>query len=227
MPAQLEVMRSETKYLVSRREAARLADRLGILLMPDAFNGKDRYTVRSLYFDTPDRDDVFDKDVGAFYRKKLRIRIYDTNQQKAKLELKEKVGGIQRKRSLWISREAAAKLSSGDADALLSLNDPFALELYALIKKAVYRPVAVVEYDRQAFTYPLGDVRITFDSNVRANLSNFDLFCKDMQFDTVYPDVVMEVKYTGFLPEFICDILSDHDPVRDSVSKYYLSAQDE
>jgi len=101
MPHNLSVMRSETKYLVSPAQAMRLRERLSLFLEPDAFNGQNSYTVRSLYFDTPENGDVFDKDVGAFYRHKLRIRIYDTAQEKAKLELKEKSGSVQKKRSAW------------------------------------------------------------------------------------------------------------------------------
>ena len=226
MPQKLDVMRSETKYLLSRFEAARLCDRLKLFLSPDTFNNDNDYTIRSLYFDTPENDDVFDKDLGAFYRHKLRLRIYDVSQERAKLEFKEKSGGVQRKRSVWVTRAMAKRLASGDFSVIGHRNDPFLDELYVLTQEKAYRPLIVVEYERRAFTYPLGDVRVTFDKNVRANRSNFDLFDPNMQFTSVFPDVVMEVKYTGFLPEFIADLLSDHNPVRDSVSKFYLSADE-
>lgn len=224
--AALEVMRSETKHLMSRREAARLSDRLKVIMSPDAYNADGSYTVRSLYFDTPENDDVFDKDVGTFSRRKIRLRIYDTNQPNAKLELKEKKGGVQRKRSVWVTKALAQRLAKGDLSVLRNRGDALLDELYVLMSAKLYRPSVVVEYERKALTYPPGNVRVTFDSDVRACRSNFDLFDPDMQFVSVFPDVVTEIKYTGYFPEALSDIISDHCPIRDSVSKYFLSAEE-
>ena len=224
--AALNVMRSETKHLLSRTEAARLKERLKFLMKPDSYSPDGSYKVRSLYFETPDRRDMFDKDVGAYARRKIRLRIYDPNQQKAKLELKEKRGSVQRKRSAWVTKAMALRLIEGDFSVLYNRNDPFLDELYVMMTTEIYRPFVVVEYDRQAYTYPLGDVRVTFDSGVRASRSNFNIFDPDMQFVSVFPDVVAEIKYTGYFPEILSDIISDHCPVRDSVSKYFLSAEE-
>lgn len=222
----LEVMRSETKYLVSPYEAARIKEKLLFVMKPDSFSENGSYKVRSLYFDTPDLSDMFDKDVGSFSRRKIRLRIYDTAQEKAKLELKEKRGNVQRKRSVWVTKAMCERLSQGDVSVLANRENGFLDEMHLLMTLNVYRPYIVVEYDRQAFCYEFGDVRITFDSNVRVSRSNLNLFDSEMQFISVYPDVVMEVKYTGFFPEILSDILSDVNPIRDSVSKYYLSAEE-
>ena len=37
----------------------------------------DAYVVRSIYFDSPDDKDYYDKQGGEIVRKKLRLRIYD------------------------------------------------------------------------------------------------------------------------------------------------------
>ena len=81
-------MRSETKYLVSHSDAARIKEKLLLVMKPDSYSENGSYRVRSLYFDTPDLADMFDKDVGVYSRKKVRLRIYDTAQENAKLELK-------------------------------------------------------------------------------------------------------------------------------------------
>jgi len=219
----LDVTRSETKYLLSRAEAARLQTRLSHVLLPDEYGGTEPYRIRSLYFDTPDGGDAFDKDLGAFYRKKIRLRVYDTAQEKAKLELKEKQGACQRKQSVWVTKAFVSRLAQGDLSVLHGQGNAFLERLYVIMQTGCYRPSAVVEYDRVAFTYPFGDVRITFDSGVRACRTSFDLFNPDMVFSSVYPDVVMEVKYTGFYPTALADLLESINPVRDSVSKYFLS----
>lgn len=216
-------MRSETKYLLSRAEALRLQAKLSRFLSPDSFSGSESYRIRSLYFDTPDGSDAFDKDLGAFYRKKIRLRTYDPAQERVKLERKEKAGACQHKRSVWVTRAFAEELSKGNLSVLANRQNDFLDALYTEMTLGAYRPSVMVEYDRRAFEYPLGDVRVTFDSGVRASRSNFDLFDPNAVFSSVYPDVVMEVKYSGFYPEFLADLLADHDPVRDSVSKYFLS----
>ncbi len=101
--------------------------------------------VRSLYFDTIDDTDYTEKEDGYEYRKKIRLRIYSPSANNAKLEMKEKLGDNQRKRSLNISKEHALELISGRYECLLSYENPFALgvifcyDATALYAKMHYR----------------------------------------------------------------------------------------
>ncbi len=218
----LVVMRRETKYHIAYQDYIVLAEKLSKLIEPDKFsqNGKG-YIVRSLYFDNYGSNDFFDKDIGCFYRKKLRIRIYDPNQDRAKIEIKEKFGSNQRKRSAWLTRNEVYEVINGNPSVLLGKGNDFLDEVYALIMTEGYHPAVTVEYDRRAYVYHTSNVRITFDGKVRANYGNFDLFDPDMQFVEVTPEVIMEVKYSGFMPQFIYDIIGSYNANNDSVSKYY------
>ncbi len=68
-----------------------------------------------------------------------------------------------------------------------------------------YRPKTVVEYDRFAFIAPENSIRITFDSGIRANEVNFNIFDRNLVLNSVMSPfaVVLEVKYNGFLLSYI------------------------
>lgn len=97
-----EVLRNEKKFLLGTAE---FLQKSGELLHEDAHNGAQGYMIRSLYFDTEYDGDFFDKEYGMEARKKLRLRIYDPASVFAVLEMKQKQGEQQRKRSLKLRRE--------------------------------------------------------------------------------------------------------------------------
>ena len=81
--------------------------------------------IRSLYFDTPDDQDFQDKVDGLELRRKLRLRTYSPQSDFAMLEMKQKQGPYQRKRSLRLAREDAQRLCRGDYRPLQKMADPF------------------------------------------------------------------------------------------------------
>lgn len=83
--------RNELKFEVSDREIARMKYRLFPLMRCDSHQNSDGYAVRSLYF-----DDIYDtcmkeKEEGAGYRIKYRLRIYNADMDLIRLEKKEQV----------------------------------------------------------------------------------------------------------------------------------------
>lgn len=218
----LETLRMEKKYLLNLSEMYSLNRVLSRVLREDAHNGAEGYAVRSLYFDTPDNSDFRDKADGCEMRRKIRLRIYDTGAQTAKLELKEKQGELQRKRSLIMARAQAQAMCSGDYTPLLSMNTDFSLELYGRMKQYCYRPKCIVEYDRKAFILPENSTRITLDSNLRATEAAYDLYSAKLN---LYPvgiahSCTLEVKYSRFLLSYIKDLVSLTGRTQTSVSKY-------
>ena len=114
----LEVNRRELKYQLNVAQIPSIRRRLSAFLLPDEHGGADGYSVRSLYFDTPADSDFLDKVDGIDCRQKIRRRIYGESGP-VKLELKQKSGGFQRKRSIPVSREEAAALMAGNWEFLL------------------------------------------------------------------------------------------------------------
>ena len=220
-----EVLRQEKKYAINAADGAALRQRLGPVMLGDAHNGAHGYVIRSLYFDTPDDQDFQDKVDGLELRRKLRLRTYSPQSDFAMLEMKQKQGPYQRKRSLRLAREDAQRLCRGDYRPLQKMADPFAAECYGLMHCRCYRPRAVVEYRRQAYIARENHIRITLDSQIAATESRWDLFDARLP---LYPvldpfQLVLEVKYNGFLLSYIKDLLDLVGRPELSVSKYCLA----
>ena len=222
-----QVLREEKKFLINMAEFCQKSHLLEQVLFQDEHNGIHGYRVRSLYFDTPYDRDFFEKRAGTELRQKVRLRIYDTEQTFAMLEMKQKQGVQQLKRSLKISREDAVRIIKGDLSPLLTYREPFAAEIYAFMQIHAYRPVTIVEYHRKAFLAKENKIRITFDSQIVATESSVDLFDPNLNMNPVLDpyDVVMEVKFNGFLLGYIRGLINSIDKTELSVSKYVLARQ--
>ena len=221
----IDVFREEKKYVCNLLEATYIKNTLTGVLSGDPFQGYKPYLVRSLYFDSYRDTDYKEKEDGLSERKKVRLRVYSPDAKKAKLELKQKSGCMQRKQSLTITREHAMELIAGNTEVLREYPDAFAEHMYNLMKTEMYIPKTVVEYDRVAFTAPINNIRLTIDSGVRANEGYFNIFDKEL---SLYPvmdpaKVILEVKYNKFLLSYIKDALRCVDKIEASASKYVMA----
>lgn len=219
-----QVNRREIKYLLTLPVYYRYADVFANVLQEDKHSSASGYMVRSLYFDTPDNTDFHEKEDGTDPRRKVRLRCYDPTQGPVLLELKQKEGVRQLKRSLSMTREDAQKLIDGHYEVLLGYKEPFAKECYGLMRTRYYRPCCIVEYRRRAFVMQTNNIRITFDSQLRSNKNSVDLFSTNLPLTPIMDDfnIILEVKYDGFLLSYIRDILAYIDKNEISAGKYYL-----
>lgn len=220
-----EVYRQEKKYFMNQITMQKLSQRLDPIMLQDKHNGSQGYSIRSLYFDTPDERDYYEKIEGVAIRRKIRLRIYDPASSFAMLELKQKEGNYQKKRSIRISRADAVSLTSGSYSCLLSYPDPFASECYGLMSRLCYRPKTVVEYRRKAYIAKENNIRITLDHNIRATETRFDLFDEHLNMCPVLDayNGILEIKYNGFLLSYIKSLVNTADMSELSVSKYCLA----
>lgn len=221
----VEVLRREEKYPLSVIDMSNYKAKFSAILMPDKFSKNGSYMVRSLYFDTPDDKDFFDKLKEQNLRRKIRLRIYSPYDTKAKLELKQKENIFQKKRSLTISREDAVELINSNYSVLLKYDDDFAREIYSIMCMYAYKPKSIVEYQRYALMAKENNIRLTFDSEIRATESSFDLFSENLPLNPVFPKdkIVFEVKYDKFLLGYISEIISTINVKNITSSKYCLS----
>lgn len=219
------ISRKEKKFLVDLASAKKLEGLLSQVMPGDPHNGSRGYPVRSLYFDTLHDRDFAEKMFGTDPRRKVRLRVYDPAADFALLELKQKQGENQRKRSLPLTQAEARRLIDGDFDVLLGREEPFAAEMHALMSINGYRPKAVVEYDRTAFIAKENKTRVTFDRSIRATELNCDLFDPKLPLYPVFDpfNVVLEVKFDGFLLSYVRSALNMADKSELSVSKYCLA----
>ena len=219
------VTRVEKKYLLDETAVYGLHFRLQAAVPTDPMSGTAGYMVRSLYFDTLYDNDYYDKQNGLESRKKVRLRIYDANDQSAKLELKEKRGVNQWKRSLSISRADAQRLIQMDYGVLARMDTPFAQEMYNIMQTGLYIPRTIVQFNRTAYMLTTNDIRITLDTKMMASESDFNLFSDKLSFYPILIPTILEVKYNHFLLGYLRQILSGTDQLALSVSKYCLARQ--
>ena len=222
-----QVYREEKKFLINLEEFRKLSHHLEQFLTEDEHNGTLGYRVRSLYFDTMYDKDYFEKLDGVELRRKIRLRIYNPEDNFALLEMKQKQGQYQLKRSLRITRDDANAMIRGDYTPLLHYPEDFAAECYALMQMQVYRPKTIVEYNRKAFIAKENKIRITFDNQIVSTESDMNLFAKDLNMNPVLDPflAVLEVKFNGFLLDYIKNLLSGAQKSELSVSKYMLARQ--
>ena len=198
-------LRHEVKHQISPQEDLVLASRLGKLFPRDGHAGPDgSYRVTSLYFDTP-------------YDTALREKLDGV------LEKKWKVNGLCGKRSARLTLEEAERLLSGEDAFLLERGEPLLSELYHKLRGTLLRPRTVVCYDREAFLYAPGNVRVTLDRDLRT-CGDSTGFLSPGSFPLKPLDAltVLEVKYDAFLPDLVRLAVQTPDRRAGACSKYAL-----
>lgn len=218
-------LRYELKYYINYNTYIVLKKLLSSFMTIDKnANNSNTYHIRSLYFDDYSNSAYYEKINGIFKRKKYRFRIYNLSSNNIMLECKEKIGDVTKKDSLQISNLIYKDIISdnisnipNDDNSLLSsfLYDYHTLSL---------SPVVIVDYIREPYTFSAGDVRITFDMNLETSINSCDLFDSNQFLTKVFDKdiLILEVKYTNFLPRFISDLLNEIVAERCAVSKYVL-----
>lgn len=212
--------RHELKFIISKNMAEILKQRLSLIMKIDD-NGKNGYFIRSLYFDTPSSDAYYEKLNGVLYRKKYRIRLYNKDDNFIRLERKLKHNNLTSKDQTIISKELCENIINNNIYTFKT-SDNLLREFLIDRNIKVLRPSVIVDYYRLAFTYPVSDVRITFDYNISSGKYNYDLFDYDENTYKVIDDktIVLEVKYNEILPEIIALILNTVPTFRSAYSKF-------
>lgn len=216
--------RNEWKYHISLWEAKLLKRRLQPFLKLDSHAADGKYMIRSLYFDDLWNSSYEEKMMGVETRQKWRIRIYNCSDANIKLERKKKRGSYIHKDSASITHEEFDKILAGDYGFLLTHRAPLCREFYYESVARMQRPKVIVDYERVPMIQEEGDVRITFDSDVRAAIGSNDIFDPTLPTLAVLEPgmLVLEVKFTEFLPDIIRELLPPEGQQFLAVSKYTL-----
>ena len=219
-----EQFRHELKYRISEEEHDLLKLRLPAFLAPDPHAEGGSYLIRSLYFDDYWNSAYEDKDSGVLMRKKYRIRIYNYSDRIIRLERKKKFERYIFKESAPLTREQLYAILEGSFDFLLHSPHPLLQEFYVECVCSQMRPRTIVDYDREPWVRDEGTVRLTFDRNVRAAVGSFDILDPSLPVLSVMPpgEMIMEVKFTEFLPQIVREILPPKGSELEAYSKYVL-----
>ncbi|MGL4737006.1 MAG: polyphosphate polymerase domain-containing protein [Cellulosilyticaceae bacterium] len=222
--------RHELKYDISYAEYMVLHQKLRFLIQPDSYvDESGRYKVTSLYFDNLDDKVLREKMDGVSRREKFRLRYYNDATSNIKLEKKQKVNGLCLKTSAAISKDACERLLAGEDDWMDDRSHSLQQELDFQMKTQILRPQVLVLYEREPYVYEVGNVRVTFDMNIRTSLSSTDFLNTEVASVpiNVYGRMIMEVKYDTFLPGHIQDMLQLGRARVGAFSKYAACRQNE
>ena len=133
-----------------------------------------------------------------------------------------------KKKSLLITRQQCDAILAGEYGFLLHRQEDFAAELYAALRTEGWRPKVLVDYDREPFVFPLEDVRVTIDRNIRTGLRCTDLFDPHAPTfpATEFPDAcILEVKFNKYLPSYVRSLLQVNAASHTAASKYLYCRQ--
>lgn len=217
--------RVEDKFSCGEREMFFLRARLQSVMEIDGNQkNRDGYQITSVYFDDLWDTCLYESINGVRERCKYRIRIYDNNFQMIKLEIKHKKDSRIYKESKTINFEQMKTLLQGECIKDSDGKDPVINQMNLAIKTRKLEPAVIVEYDRTAFIYEPGNVRITLDSNLRYSTDFNDFISGKKESYRIVPETnrVIEVKYDEFLPSFISGILENGNMSQTAFSKYCI-----
>ncbi len=198
-------LRHELKHTINRQDDLELTGRLRKLFRHDRHaDSHGIYRVSSLYFDTPWDKALREKIDGVNRREKFRLRYYNEDLSFIRLEKKFKINGMCGKYTARLTLPQARQLLEGKIDFLLSGSHPLLTELYSKMKGQLLAPRTVVIYDREAFLYPPGNVRVTIDRNLRAGLRENDFLNPGQRHMDISEGLaVLEVICAQFLPDLV------------------------
>ena len=220
----LPIFRHEYKYVSPEGLLSSLQKRLSAIMPLDSHTTDGQYAIRSVYFDDLYDTCFWENEDGTDPREKFRIRIYGASKEHITLELKRKECGKCLKTSCPIPFETCQEILEGKIPHLESTQHYLLKKLISQMQFRAMRAVVIVAYERVPFVWREGNVRVTFDRNIRSSSKLQSFFDEDLPCRPVLPAGVnmMEVKFDELLPDFIAQMLETRVLQQTAFSKYYL-----
>lgn len=217
--------RHEYKYLIDSKQEGILNIKAMSLLQRDAHVREDgSYQITSLYFDDHVNSCFYENESGTDPRSKFRIRYYNNDSSRLKLEKKSKKRGMTLKESCPVTEEQCRIFMNGSIPAVTEEMEPMAVKLFSEMKIRNMLPKVIVSYERIPFVYRAGNVRVTFDRKLTASydIKNFldGTFVKRPVLPT--GQTILEVKWDELLPQHIRENMHLEKLQWSACSKYYL-----
>lgn len=224
--------RREFKFVVDAVQRHRLTEALAARLTPDPHgDGVGQYPIISVYYDNATLDLFMDGLRGLSSRRKLRLRLYGDASTRATaacfIEIKHRYKSRVAKRRVELLLEEALDVGQGrqprrTLDATDGLVVDEALEMQRAMR---LRPTCLLRYERQAFRGEAAeaDLRVTFDSAVRARASDLKPVVGDQDFEVeiLEPELaILEIKVAETVPFWLARRLGELGCTRQSFSKY-------
>ncbi len=227
-------MRYEFKYLVPVEQYDALRSAVLPFLCADHFAAMQtdgRYTVRSIYFDTPGFEMYHTKVNGIAHRMKVRLRGYNRGDEASTvfMEIKRKYEGpILKNRSsapYGVVLQLFKGISLDSFNGEVSNHDNTRRFFYQILSRNM-RPVVNVIYEREPFLGanfdPENDFRLTFDLHLRSMAyPSVDKLFDESGATFAFPGFfILEIKFNRYCPAWIKPVLEDFQLRKEPASKY-------
>ena len=213
-------LRHEVKHEINFSDLLVIRHRLRTVASPDPHAIDGKYLIRSLYFDDINDKALMEKVNGVSRREKFRIRYYNGDKSVIHLEKKSKFSNLGNKQSAPLTEEQAQSIVDGNTKWMIDSQYPLIRELYSKMQTTGLAPKTIVDYTREPFIYPPGNVRVTLDYNIRSGMKCTDFLNTECVTVPVSDSIILEVKWDGFLPDIIRDAVSLEDRREGAFSKY-------
>jgi SPX domain protein involved in polyphosphate accumulation len=225
--------RFELKYVVTNREIAKLRPEIAAYMERDPHAGADgRYTLSSLYYDTPSRDCFWAKLDGLRFRRKLRIRHYEQpapllDETPVFVEIKQRVDRVtQKRRAVLPYADALGLCDERIVPDHEARDEAVVNETFELVVRHNLEPACITTYQREPWvggTYDPG-LRVTIDSDLRYRVNDLWLDSKNpgkCMFPAQY--AVLEIKANDRVPYWLTHLVARHNLQLTRMSKYCSS----
>lgn len=230
-------LRHELKYLITQAQRAAVMAHLAKYTEPDQHSaGQNEYTIASLYFDTADYKAYWDKLEGHRNRRKVRVRVYGngvvTAATPAFVEIKARRNKLMSKKRVAMPYAQAVEL-----DAYPEQLAQFSPEAQTVLQEVIQlhaalqlQPACVVTYQRLALNglEPYGDLRITFDTQLRGRTYDLNLLTAGADSGRYFipPEFcIMEIKINRNVPNWLATLLAQERCLQRRISKYCLALE--
>ena len=219
--------RYESKYLIDTKLYYLLQEKLLAYMEMDINNQQQEfYTIRNIYYDTADHYLIRKSLQKPKYKEKLRLRCYGpiNDGEKAYLEIKKKFCGLVNKRRTELKLEEAYDFVSTleKPESQEYMNQQVLNEIQYFLRRYELEPKLYLAYDRKALlSTDNHDLRITFDTNIRARRSDLRMESGDYAEELFHQDLwLMEIKTINNFPVWLSRLLSQYKIYSTSFSKY-------
>lgn len=207
--------RYELKYILTPSQYRAVRAEIEKRLEADEFGEN---AVQSLYLDTADDRLIRESIEKPIFKEKLRFRCYNLNENDGEVfvEMKRKYDGVVYKRRLACKESEALGIASGLKNTQIGKELGYFFSFYGDL-----RPKVMILYDREAFLDKSGDLRVTFDRNVRYRKDELN-FHTSLDGDPLLKngEVLMELKTGTAFPLWLCELLDKEQIRKTSFSKY-------
>ena len=214
-------LRHECKHEINYMDMLIIRARMRAITTPDPHAVDGKYKIRSLYFDTLSDKALREKIDGVDNRKKFRIRYYNDDLSFIRLEKKSKWNNLGTKAMAPLTPEQAQSIADGNIDWMADDPSELIRELFVEMRTTGLRAKTIVDYTREPFVFPAGNVRVTLDYDIRTGLMSTDFLNPDTPTIPIVDDpIILEVKWDAFLPEIIRDAVHLENRRAQAFSKY-------